>query len=1046
MMKKTLFTLALLLMAFMAHAATLINGIYYNLDSSTKTAEVTYGNNKYTGAVSIPSTVSYEGYSYRVTSIGYYTFYCCRNLTSVNIANSVTNIGEMSFRLCSSLTSISIPNNVAFIGRYAFYGCSSLISVIIGNGVKTIEDYTFYSCTSLSSVSIGNGVTSIGEYAFSGCKKLTSITIPNSVKSLESCAFEYCSSLSSVIIGNGLTSMGIFVFSDCTSLNSIKVDAANTSYDSRNNCNAIIETTSNTLISGCKNTIIPKSVTRIGHSAFCGCSNMTSINISNNVASIGRYAFCDCSGLTSINIPENVTKIERSAFSGCSSLTSINIPENVTKIESSAFSRCSSLTSITIPNSVSSIEDYVFNGCTALTSVTVKNPTPVTIYDYTFSNSANTTLYVPQGAKVWYLTADYWKDFKEIKENIPTVSPMLTTKWHQTSPYNNMCPPTIADGTDHSAAGCGAIAVAQILNKHRVSNHGYGHVRYSNTKTGIIDVDFSKMSFDWNKILNSYSGSYTTAQANAVASLVYQTGAGMIMSYDTLSTTKNMGMMLWGLQHHLHFSPDCRYRNRNFYSTTEWLDMLNNELLNGRPVFYRGSWEFDEQDVGHIFVVDGVNNEGKYHVNFGHGNNQDKYVDLNVINQSNVMDRPDSRAVCYNHIQAMITDFQPMGDISESAYCEHPLILTSPMVIDGNQHNKTVRKPLGSTFTLKMRIRDCSLTGGTLNFGLGVFKDGVLKQVIHHNGSNYITINGGGRYVEPNITLTLPTSLKKHVMGDVNHDNEVSVKDVADVVSYIIYNDASNFHIQQADMNKDGEITVKDVSAIVVKILNMDLHEPTAEDYEMCLVSSSNGGNSWDKIFEDAPSTINLTVDGDFATINMPTNHTLESYLYLRQEIQEVDNVMSSYVEGKAFRLALRNPSINNFENKLRLAITCNGQTTNYDLVNSIYSGCDVDFDILVPNTVVNLTGKNYQVSAYYYEANTNSYVPLTTTKPSMPSNEMMASDVEIYDNQLRLIKRIAIEDVASQYSSTMLQLGPGEYNIKENGKFRKVKMQQKLP
>ena len=619
------------------------------------------------------------------------------------------------------------------------------------------------------------------------------------------------------------------------------------------------------------------------------------------------------------------------------------------------------------------------------------------------------------------------------------VAPMINTHWHQSTPYNNYCPPT-KNGAPHSAAGCGAIAVAQILNKHRVSNHAYGHCVYTNSKTGIVnDVDFSTMSFDWNNILNSYSGNYTTAQANAVASLVYQTGVGMIMSYDSSSAPVNPGMMMWGLQHYLHFSPDCRYRNRKFYTTSEWIDMLNKELVNGRPLFYRGTWKFYEENVGHIFVIDGVDANGKYHVNFGHGNSQDKYVDLSVINQTNTMDRPGSRGVCYNHEQAMITDFKPMGDISESAYCQHPLILVSPMVLDGDQHNQSTTKKLGSTFTLKMNIRDCSMTAGTLAIGLGVYKNGVLQQVIRANKRN-ITINHAGYMVSPSYTYTLPLSLKQYSVGDVNHDNEVSVNDITKTVAYILSNEASGFFKQQADVNKDGEVTVADINGMVEKIINTSASASSvADEYDLCLVSSSDGENTWDKLFENARTEMKLSIVGDDATITMPTNHTLESYLYLREPIREVNNVMSSTVQGKAFRLALRNPSNNNFESILRLAITCNGQTTNYDLTNSIYSGCDVNFDILVPDSVINLTGKNYQVKAYYHEANTDNYIPLTTTRPTIPSN-MKASDVDVYDCHGLLVRHIPAEDVATQYAATMLNLAPGEYVVKENGSSRIVK------
>ena len=299
-----------------------INGVFYNV-ISTSEVEVTYKGssynefyNEYNGSVVIPSLVEYGGFTYSVTSIGDnafsscdltsieipnsvttigdYAFVYCSSLTSIQIPNSVTSIGDYVFYYCSSLTSIQIPNSVTSIGDYTFSNCSSLTSVIIGNSVTSIGDYAFSNCSSLTSVIIGNSVTSIGYGAFVYCSSLTSIQIPNSVTSIGEWALGYCSSLTSIEIPNSVTSIGYGAFAYCSSLASIVVDGGNTIYDSRNGCNAIIETTSNTLIAGCKNTIIPNSVTSIGEWALGYCSSLTSIEIPNSVTSIGDDAFSWC--------------------------------------------------------------------------------------------------------------------------------------------------------------------------------------------------------------------------------------------------------------------------------------------------------------------------------------------------------------------------------------------------------------------------------------------------------------------------------------------------------------------------------------------------------------------------------------------------------------------------------------------------------------------------------------------------------------------------------------------------------------------------------
>ena len=347
-----------------------------------------------------------------VTSIGWRAFYGCSGLTSVTIPNSVTYIQSQTFQGCSGLTSVTIPNSVTSIGQSAFSGCSGLASVSIPNSVTSIYQDAFSGCSGLTSVTIPNSVTSIGQTAFYNCSGLTSVTIPNSVTaigqsafagcnsihlltyncpdnllgsinktnlqtvvigdsvvSISSQLFQNCTNLTSVTIGDSITSIGNQAFSGCSGLTSIVVSNGNTHYDSRNNCNAIIVTSTNTLIVGCQNTVIPNSVTSIGWRAFYGCSGLTSVTIPNSVTSIGNGAFYNCSGLTSVTIPNSVTSIGQTAFYNCSGLTSVTIGNSVTSIGQDAFWGCSGLTSVTIGNSVTSIGIDAFSGCSGLTSV-----------------------------------------------------------------------------------------------------------------------------------------------------------------------------------------------------------------------------------------------------------------------------------------------------------------------------------------------------------------------------------------------------------------------------------------------------------------------------------------------------------------------------------------------------------------------------------------------------------------------------------------------------------------------------------------------------
>jgi len=157
----------------------------------------------------------------------------------------------------------------------------------------------------------------ISKEAFSYCSSLTSITIPNSVITIDREAFSYCSSLTSITIPNSVTTIDSYVFGNCSSLTSIIVEPGNPKYDSRDNCNAIIESATNKLIVGCKDTVIPNTVTEIGDAAFCDCRSLISITIPDSVTKIGRGAFAFCASLTSIVIPDSVTTIGEIAFNYC---------------------------------------------------------------------------------------------------------------------------------------------------------------------------------------------------------------------------------------------------------------------------------------------------------------------------------------------------------------------------------------------------------------------------------------------------------------------------------------------------------------------------------------------------------------------------------------------------------------------------------------------------------------------------------------------------------------------------------------------------------
>ncbi len=381
--------------------------LYYNIVSGS--AQVTYENSTSptypTGALTIPSSVTCNGTTYTVTSIGEYAFDNCTGLTSVTIPNSVTSIGEYAFHNCSGLTSTIYTGTIAqwcgisFGGGFAnplmcshslTIGGSEVTNLVIPNGVTEIKQYAFDYCTGLTSVTIPNSVTSIGNYAFN-CTGLTSTIYTGTIAQWCNISFGNYeanplnrshsltiggSEVTNLVIPNGVTEIKQYAFGGCRGLTSVT---------------------------------IPNNVTSIGDGAFESCSGLTSVTIPNSVTSIGNAAFYECTGLTSVTIPSSVTSIGYSTFYCCTGLTSVTIPNSVTSIGNHAFCGCSGLTSFTMGSGVTSIGVYALWGCDGLRNIISKAVYPPTASDNTFENvSRYCTLTVPCGSLQDYQSTSPW--------------------------------------------------------------------------------------------------------------------------------------------------------------------------------------------------------------------------------------------------------------------------------------------------------------------------------------------------------------------------------------------------------------------------------------------------------------------------------------------------------------------------------------------------------------------------------------------------------------------------------------------------------------
>ena len=324
-MKKALFTwIFALLASASAWTQTFItvdNLTYMQIDPTANTVLLTYYETAPTGALDIPATVTHNGRTYTVTSIGEQAFAGCNALTQVTIPRSVIHIETRAFDQCPALTHIYVESeNTAFSSE---------------DGILFNKDKTILLCYPAGKPDTAYtppaSVREIGNSAFEGCNRLAQVTLPNTVKSTGTRVFYGCSALTQVNICNGITRIEGHSFHNCTALTQVN---------------------------------LPESLTFIGSNAFTSCTALTQLTLPNAVNNIGSYAFAHCTALTEMTLPESLTKVQFNCFEGCSALTKVNIPQNVTNIESDCFKNCTALTEMTIRAIVPpAIKTDAFRGC-----------------------------------------------------------------------------------------------------------------------------------------------------------------------------------------------------------------------------------------------------------------------------------------------------------------------------------------------------------------------------------------------------------------------------------------------------------------------------------------------------------------------------------------------------------------------------------------------------------------------------------------------------------------------------------------------------------
>ncbi len=464
---------------------------YTVLDDDT--AEITDYYGKET-ILNIPSEV--DGYT--VSSIGKTSFRGCNDLAWVNIPDTVKNIGDRAFNNCQNLSLVKIPDSVKSVDSLAFYGCKNLASINIPPSIDSIGERAFGFCydsdlkdyVQTPNFKIyGYNNTAASEYAkehgfrfftfgelqvdpkdftyeklkgsaikitkYSGYMK--NLVIPKTldgytVSAIGEGAFTGCESLESITIPSTVTDIDVALFRSCDKLTTIKVDADNKRYDSRENCNAIIETATNTLVAGCSNTQIPLSVTSIGESAFDRIRKFDSFVIPDSVVSIGDGAF-QYTNFTEVSLPDSVKEIGDYAFYGCHILETVNISAFVESIGLGAFSECPQIKSITVdsknkyydsrnkcnaiietstntlingcmnsvvPATVVSIAEIAFFDCYNLTSITIPDTVKI-IGEAAFAYCYELTIYGYKDSE-----AEYYAK-KEGIEFVPMENPIFVS-------------------------------------------------------------------------------------------------------------------------------------------------------------------------------------------------------------------------------------------------------------------------------------------------------------------------------------------------------------------------------------------------------------------------------------------------------------------------------------------------------------------------------------------------------------------------------------------------------------------------------------------
>ena len=361
------------------------------------------GNSAFEGCTSIKGVIKFPK---TLEFIGDKNFLKCREITGIDLPDGLKVIGWAAFEECTGITRLTLPSRLEYIGIRAFYGCSNIKdNLVFPASLKHIRFEAFQNCIQLQRIDLGcaTSLKIIERGAFYNCKGIKGeVRIPDAVTTVEKEAFYCCDSIESLHIGASLQEIGedAFLTFPWRNLTAISVSSSNPNYDSRDNCNAIIETATNKLYKGCMNTVIPESVTTIGKDAFISCGLYGTFNIPDAVTSIEDYAFFGCRTLDHIKLSEdnNLASIGMWAFRDCEDLKDILYLRAIVSIGFGAFQGCSKIPGIYFGSILKEIGAQSFLACYNLQHVTFWAPAPPYVGKGAFHYEFNIPMFIRCGS------------------------------------------------------------------------------------------------------------------------------------------------------------------------------------------------------------------------------------------------------------------------------------------------------------------------------------------------------------------------------------------------------------------------------------------------------------------------------------------------------------------------------------------------------------------------------------------------------------------------------------------------------------------------